>query len=110
MIRSRAASVNNTNANSPPAGKVKPKRQEDCGRLTRGFAEKRGRDELDRQKSAGDGEYSQRHGLEQPEVGSHADRDKEQPEQQAFERLEIRFQLVSKFTVGQQHAGQEGAE
>ncbi len=30
MIRSRAAKVNNTKANSPPAGNVKPRRQDVC--------------------------------------------------------------------------------
>ncbi len=40
----------------------------------------------------------------------HADRDEEQAEQQAFERLQIAVEFVAIFAVGQEHAGEEGTE
>ena len=40
----------------------------------------------------------------------HADRDEEEAEQQALERLDIGLQLVAVFGFREQHAGHEGAE
>ena len=44
------------------------------------------------------------------EVDAHAHRDEEQPEQQALERLDVGLELAPVFALGQQHAGQKGAE
>ena len=46
----------------------------------------------------------------QRQIGRHADRDEEEAEQQALERLDVGLQLVAVFGLRQQHAGHEGAE
>ena len=46
---------------------------------------------------------------QQLEVDAGAHRDEEQPQQQPLERLDVAFQLVPVFAVGQHHASQEGA-
>ncbi|MNI33983.1 hypothetical protein D3C73_879560 [compost metagenome] len=43
------------------------------------------------------------------EVDRHANTDKKQPEQQAFERLNITFQCMTVFGARQHHPGKEGA-
>ena len=53
---------------------------------------------------------AQRIGEQHRKGDRHADGDEEQAEQQALERLEIAFELVAVFAVGQQHAAEEGAE
>ena len=47
---------------------------------------------------------------EQPEVGSHADRNEEQPQQQALEWLDVGLKLVAIFAIGEQDTGYEGSE
>ena len=47
---------------------------------------------------------------EQAQVRRHADRDEEQAEQQALERLDVGLELVAILAVGEQHAGDERAE
>ena len=47
---------------------------------------------------------------EEAEVGVHADRDEEEPEQESLERLDVGLELVPIFAVGEQHAGDERAE
>ena len=54
--------------------------------------------------------HLQRLGEEHREGDAHADRDEEQPEQQALEGLEVAFEFVAILAVGEQHAGEEGAE
>ena len=49
-------------------------------------------------------------GLQQRYVGLHAHGDKEQPQQQPLEGLDLRLQLMPVFRVGQQQAGQKGAK
>ncbi|MND91455.1 hypothetical protein D3C80_835770 [compost metagenome] len=44
------------------------------------------------------------------QVGAHAHADEEQPQQQALEGFDLRFQLVTVFRVGQQQAGEESAK
>ena len=44
------------------------------------------------------------------DVERHADTDEEEAEQEALERLDLRFDLVAVFGVGEQHAGDERAE
>ena len=66
--------------------------------------------ELDRQQgrhARGD-QFGLRHHRVQVDV--HADGDEEQAQQQALERVDLRFQLVAEFGIGQQHAGQERAQ
>ena len=46
---------------------------------------------------------------EQREVRAHPDRDEEEAEQQALERLDVGFELVPELGVGEQHAGEERA-
>jgi hypothetical protein len=45
-----------------------------------------------------------------PKVDSHPHRHEEQAEQQAFERFDIDFDLVTELRLGQQQPGEEGAE
>ena len=40
-------------------------------------------------------------GIKHPEIERHADRDKEQTEQQAFEGIDSRFQFMAIFTFRQ---------
>lgn len=47
---------------------------------------------------------------QQHDVHRHADADEEQAQQQTLERLQMGFQLVPVFGVGQQHTGQERAQ
>ncbi|MOA21008.1 hypothetical protein D3C78_1414840 [compost metagenome] len=47
-------------------------------------------------------------GIEYADIQRHAHRDKKQPQQQPFERLDGDFQLVAIFAFGQQHAGDKG--
>ena len=44
------------------------------------------------------------------DVERHADADEEKSEQEALERLDLRFDLVAVFGIGEQHAGEERAE
>ncbi len=44
------------------------------------------------------------------DVERHADADEEESEQEALERLDLRFDLVAVFRIGEQHAGEERAE
>ncbi len=46
----------------------------------------------------------------QLQIGRHSDRDEEQPQQQALERLDVGLELVAEFTVGEQYAGQKCAQ
>ncbi|MNI33223.1 hypothetical protein D3C73_871590 [compost metagenome] len=48
-----------------------------------------------------------RFGGDAVQVDAHAHGDEEQAQQQTLERLDLRFQLVPEFRIGQQHAGQE---
>ena len=65
---------------------------------------------LDREVAERQREHRER-GLEQhAQVGGHADRHEEEPEQQALEWLDVRLELVAIFAVGEQHAGNERAE
>ena len=44
------------------------------------------------------------------QVERHADGDEEQAEQQPLERLDVRLQFMPVLAVGEQHAGEEGAQ
>ena len=44
------------------------------------------------------------------DVHRHSDRDEEEAQQQALERLDVRLQLMAIFGIGQQHPGQKRAE
>ena len=52
----------------------------------------------------------QRARADQAEVDLRADRDEEQAEQQALERLDVGLELVAVLAVGEHHAGEERAE
>ena len=47
---------------------------------------------------------------DQAQVEQHADRDEEQPEQHVAERLDVLLDLVAVLGLGDQHAGEEGAQ
>ena len=47
---------------------------------------------------------------QQSQVGRHADRNEEQPQQQALERVDAGFDLVAVLRISQQHAGEKGTE
>ncbi len=49
-------------------------------------------------------------GIEHADIQHHAHRNKEQPQQQPFKRLDGNFQFVAVFALRQQHPGNEGAE
>ena len=67
-------------------------------------------DALDRHQQHRQSGYQPRTDYQQVQVGGHAHADEEQAQQQALEGLEVRFQFVPVFRVGQQHAGQECAQ
>ncbi len=52
----------------------------------------------------------QRISRQQPEIDAGAHRDEEQAEQQPLERLDVAFQLMPEFAVGQHDSGEERAE
>ena len=66
--------------------------------------------EFHRQQQCHPGRDQQRLGGDPLQVDAHANRHEEQPEQQALERADLRFQFVPVFGFGQQHAGQERAK
>ena len=47
---------------------------------------------------------------DQAQIDRHADGDEEQAQQQALERLDVGFQFVAVFRIGQQHAGEKRAQ
>jgi len=49
-------------------------------------------------------------GNDQSEIRGHSHRNEKQPEQQTLERLDVGFQLVAVFRVGEQHPGKKGAQ
>ena len=59
-----------------------------------------------------DHDQADRDGLlfDQMQIERDADTDEEQAEQQAFERLDLRFDLVAEFRIGEKHAGEKRAE
>ena len=65
---------------------------------------------LDGHQCDGRADDRERVGEDQAEVGGHAHRDEEQPEQQALERFDVGFEFVAVFGVRKQHAGEEGAQ
>ncbi|KAG1200456.1 hypothetical protein G6F35_012370 [Rhizopus arrhizus] len=66
--------------------------------------------ELDHQQDADACSDQPRFGGDAVEVDAHAHRNEEQAQQQPLERLDLCFQFVPELRIGQQHAGQEGAE
>ena len=66
--------------------------------------------ELDHQQGGHAGGDQPRLGGHAGQVDAHAHGDEEQAQQQPLERLDLRFQLVAEFRIGQQHAGQERAQ
>ena len=65
---------------------------------------------LDQDECRDESDHREWTGASMPRVERHADRGEEQPEQQAFERLDVGFELVAIGGFGQQRAGDEGAE
>ena len=63
------------------------------------------RNERDRQPEDG-----QRHRRQKRNVDGHADRHEKEPEQQALERLYVRFEFVAELRIGEQHAGKKGTQ
>ena len=55
-------------------------------------------------------DHLQRLGDNEPDVGGHADRNEEESEQEPFEGLDVRFELVAELAVGEHDAREEGAE
>ncbi len=66
--------------------------------------------ELDHQQDRHAGRDQPRLCGDAVEIDAHAHRDEEQPQQQALERLDLRFQFVPELRIGQQHPGQERAQ
>jgi len=107
---SRAASVNSTKANSPPAGSAKPSRRAESPGLRGELAQGGYCDDLDEEESARQREQRQRLGLEQPQIRRHADGDEKQTEQQPLERLEVGLELVRNSLSASKHAGEKRAQ
>ena len=76
--------------------------------------EKQRQTEQDRRLDRNDRDRKGHHGAPLPgqhvKIDSSANRNEKQAQQQPLERLDIRFQLVPEFTVGQHHTGQEGTQ
>ncbi|MDT4847082.1 hypothetical protein FQZ97_811290 [compost metagenome] len=66
--------------------------------------------QLDQHQKQGQADDHQWFMQQQAEVGGHAHADEEQAEQQTLEGLDLGFEFVAVFGVGQQQAGDEGAE
>ena len=52
-------------------------------------------------------QHGNRRAEQQTQIGTHADADEKQPEQQAFERFDLRFQFMAIFRIGQQQTGKK---
>ena len=78
--------------------------------FARELADREQRERLDRKDAGDDQTDHERLLLDQAEIERDADADEEQAKQQALERLDLRFDLVAEFRVGEQHAGEERAE
>ena len=74
--------------------------------IAEGLRDRIENDRLQHDQAERQAENQVRAAQEQPDVDRHADRDEEQAEQQALERIDLRFEFVPVFRIGQQHAGQ----
>ena len=105
-----AAAPKTTKANSPPCDNKKAN-SACCPRgMPKALAEQVQGADLQRQEQQHQPQHQQRLRQQYAEIDRHADRDEKQAEQQTLERLQVGFQRVPVFGIGQQHAGQEGAE
>ena len=110
--RAARRAPNSTKANSPPRGERDAKR-----RAPSAAAARRARP-MSEQDQHLDARAAQRRARARPaarvaaapRLRRHADGDEEQAEQQALERLDVGLELVAVLGVGEQHAGEEGAE
>jgi hypothetical protein len=66
--------------------------------------------QLRRHRDQHDRDDHHRLAADQPEVDLRTDRDEEQPEQQALERLDVGLELVAILAIGEHDAGEERAE
>ena len=66
--------------------------------------------DLERKVPRGRRDDLQRLRDQEPDIGRHSHRDEEQPQQEPLEGLDVRFELVAEFAVGEHDAGEEGAE
>jgi hypothetical protein len=106
MMPSVAPRPKSTNANSPPEGEAAAGHGREPGHPP--DAEQHG----DLQQHEAQGEADDEPWLleRQPQVRRHADRDEEQAEEQAFERLDVGLEFVPEFAVGEQYSGEEGPQ
>ena len=107
----RRATPNTTKANSPPC---ESKRGEQPALAAARCRAPRGERAEHAPLSDSEAEH-QRHDQQRPvreqaEVDRHADRDEEQAQQQALERLDVGLQRVAILGAREQHAGQERAQ
>ena len=66
--------------------------------------------EFDDEQSDGKTENQQRFLCQQTEVRTHAHSDEKKTEQQSFEGLDVRLELVAKFRICEQDAGKKSAQ
>ncbi|MNF72346.1 hypothetical protein D3C84_543220 [compost metagenome] len=66
--------------------------------------------QLDGDQQQGQAQHRDRCAEQQAEIRAHADADEKQPQQQAFERFDLRFQFVAVFGIRQQQTGEERAQ
>ena len=104
------ASANSTKANSPPCGSANARPRALSGGMPGHARQQDSTATFTTSRPATTQGDDQRLLEQQAEVGRHADRDEEQAEQQALERLDVGLELVAVLAVGEQHAGEEGAE
>ncbi|MNN21329.1 hypothetical protein D3C81_1346460 [compost metagenome] len=64
--------------------------------------------QLDCNQQQGQAQHRDRCTQQQVQVGAHADADEKQPQQQALEGFDLRFQFVTVFGVRQQQTGEKG--
>ena len=106
------ASPNTTKANSPPSASTAASCSDSRVAQAAGTpADREQQHELDRHEApprcAGDQPGLGQHALQ---VDAHAHGHEEQAQQQALERIDLRFEFVAEFRIGQQHAGEERAQ
>lgn len=75
-----------------------------------GLADAEEHEGLDKHDAEHDGDHEQGLVEDQPEVDGSAHGDKEKPEQQSLEGLEVTFQLVLELRVGQDHTCEESPQ
>ena len=99
-----------TKANSPPCARAKEKRRFWSVPMRKTLPRTSNTTSLTSDEGGDEAQQGSQLAADQLEVDGRSDRDEEQPEQQALERLDVALELVAVLGVGEHDAGDEGPE